>query len=215
MNCFRYKLDHDYGFAPNPFHGILSLATCKSEIRKNKNLHIGDWIIGLGSKAMNNIHHLVYAMKLEEKITFDQYWNDSRFQCKKAVLNGSLVHLYGDNVYHTDKKTGKVIQENCAHSEVDGFVNEGHYKRDIDGKYVLLSSTFYYFGDNAPLIPDEFDYIYEVARSLKYRDLIDDDEKIQKFIDWINDNYEIGIHGDPCNWKEFNLPKLEIYEDKK
>lgn len=83
MNCFRYKLEHDYGFAPNPFHGTMSLATCKSGIRKNKNLRIGDWIIGLGSKAMGNIHHLVYAMKLEEKITFDQYWIDPRFQCKK------------------------------------------------------------------------------------------------------------------------------------
>ena len=42
MNCFRYKLDHDYGFAPNPFHGVITLDTCKGGIRKNKNLHIGD-----------------------------------------------------------------------------------------------------------------------------------------------------------------------------
>lgn len=91
MNCFRYKLEHDYGFAPNPFHGVLSLATCKGDIRNNKHLEIGDWIIGLGSVAMNNLNHLIFAMKLEEKITFDEYWNDERFQCKKPILNGSLV----------------------------------------------------------------------------------------------------------------------------
>lgn len=48
MNCFRYKIEHDFGFAPNPFHGTLSLATCKGDIRKNKNLQLGDWIVGLG-----------------------------------------------------------------------------------------------------------------------------------------------------------------------
>lgn len=213
MNCFRYKMEHDYGFAPNPFHGTLSLATCKSGIRKNKNLHIGDWVLGLGSKAMNNIHCLIYAMKVEEKITFDQYWNDARFRIKKPVLDGSLVQIYGDNVYHTDAETGNVVQADCAHSKADGTANKGHYKRDIDGKYVLLSKEFYYFGDNAPEIPVEFDYIYKVARSLKYKDLVSEDEKIQRFIDWIASKYEIGIHGDPCNWREYNLPKIDIYEE--
>lgn len=101
MNCFRYKIEHDFGFAPNPFHGTLSLATCKGDIRKNKNLQLGDWIVGLGSKSMGNLHHIVFAMKVEEKLTFDQYWNDARFLCKKPNLNGSLIEIYGDNVYHT------------------------------------------------------------------------------------------------------------------
>ena len=35
--------------------------------------------------------------------SFDQYYNDPRFQCKKPIKNGSLVQMYGDNVYHTDK----------------------------------------------------------------------------------------------------------------
>ena len=40
MNCFRYKIEHDYGFAPNPFHGTLSLAACKGQLR-NK------WVISI------------------------------------------------------------------------------------------------------------------------------------------------------------------------
>ena len=36
--------------------------------------------------------------------------------------------------------------------------------------------------------------------------------KIQKFVDWLASNYKYGIHGDPCNWKEYNLPKMDIYE---
>lgn len=213
MNCFRYKIEHDYGFAPNPFHGTLSLATCKGDIRKNKNLQIGDWVIGLGSKAMGNLHHIIFAMKVEEKLTFDQYWDDERFQCKKPQLSGSLVEMYGDNVYHTDTITGKVIQENCAHSKEDGSVYQDHLERDVKGKYVLLSKTFYYFGDNAPQVPDEFKYILNDSRNTKYWDLYGETIKIQRFIAWLEENYTIGIHGDPCNWREFGLPKLDIYED--
>ena len=44
MHCFRYKLDHDYGLAPNPFGGVITLAVCKGDIRRNKNLDVGDWI---------------------------------------------------------------------------------------------------------------------------------------------------------------------------
>ena len=215
MNCFRYKLEHDYGFAPNPFYGILTLATCKGKIRNNKNLKINDWIIGLGSVSMENLDKLIFAMKVEEIITFDQYWNDKRFECKKPILNGSLVQLYGDNVYHTDFKTGEVIQEKCAHSNENGSVNLDHKNRDVIGKNVLISHKFYYFGDNCLEIPAKFSYIKlgKKVRDIEFKDLMGKDKEINDFISWIESNYKIGIHGDPCNWKEYNLPKLNIYND--
>lgn len=213
MNCFRYKMDHDYGFAPNPFHGVLSLATCKgAQLRNNGNLEIGDWVIGLGSVAMGNLGRIIYAMQVEEKITFDQYWEDPRFQNKKPVINGTLVQMYGDNAYHT--VDGKVVQEHCAHSLKGGGVNNDHLQRDSDGKYVLLSQRFYYFGDHCPEVPEDFIYILNDSRSTKFWDLHDEDDKINAFVSWLEENYTIGIHGDPCNWKEYNLPKLDIYEDE-
>lgn len=137
----------------------------------------------------------------------------ARFQCKKPNIHGSLLQMYGDNVYHTDPETGKVIQENCAHSQSDGSTNKDHYDRDVSGKYVLLSKTFFYFGDKAPLIPECFNEIYNVGRSIKFKDLSDKSAYTNDFISWIQSNYEIGIHGDPCNWKEFSFPKMNIYED--
>lgn len=214
MNCFRYKLDHDYGFAPNPFYGTLSLATCKSQLRMNSNLQLGDWIVGLGSVSMGNLHHIIFAMKVDEIITFDQYWADPRFECKKAVINGSLVQMYGDNVYHTDSTSGRVVQEYCAHSKKGGRTNGKHWRRDVSGKNVLLSNTFYYFGDHCPEIPEQFDYIDNNSRGIKFWDLHDEDAKIQSFVDWLEDTYGQGIHGDPCNWKEFKLSPLDIYEDE-
>lgn len=210
MHCFRYRMDHDYGFAPNPFWGTLTLATCKAQIRKSKSLTVGDWIVGLGSKAMGNEGMVVYVAQVDEIITFDQYWEDPRFQVKKADVKGSLMQMYGDNVYHT--VNGKVIQEHCAHSN---DANGKHRKSDISGKNVLLCKQFFYFGNQAFLLPEEFEYIGNTGnpRATKYKDL--EDDQINRFISWLKSNYKTGIHGDPCNWKEFNLPKLDIYEDEK
>jgi len=208
MKCFRYKLDHDYGFAPNPFWGIMTLATCKAQLRHNKRLELGDWVAGFGSVGMNNLNCLIYAMKVEQVLTFDEYWDNPKYDCKRPVVTGTLCQMYGDNVYHTVE--GKVIQEHCAHSLDSGVPNMGHYDTDVSGENVLLSKHFYYFGDHAPMIPKDLDFILP-WRNIQFHDL--DDEQIEKFVSWLESNYTVGIHGDPCNWKEFKLPKLDIYDD--
>ncbi|SSY70238.1 hypothetical protein [Alysiella crassa] len=40
MKIISYVVKYDYGFAPNPYHGFLTLATCKPVIRSNA--EIGD-----------------------------------------------------------------------------------------------------------------------------------------------------------------------------
>lgn len=210
MKCFAYKMEHDYGLAPNPFGGVMSLAVCKGQIRNNKNLEIGDWIVGTGSKAMKCDGVLVYAMKVENKITFDEYWQDEKYINKRPVLNGSLLQMYGDNFYHTGND-GKVIQEPSAHSNDDNTPNRIHTDRDAAGKYVLLSTHFYYFGDNAPFIPNELRGILPKSRSYHYRDI--SEALLDKFIGWLEASYTLGIHGDPRNWTKFNLPVMDIYEE--
>ncbi|MDR0509866.1 MAG: hypothetical protein LBH06_02075 [Rikenellaceae bacterium] len=203
MNYFSYKLDHDYGLAPNPFHGYCTVAVCKSQIRNNRNLSVGDWIIGTGSKALSKINpigdlnHLIYAMQVNEKITFDEYWRDERFQSKKPVINGSLVQMYGDNIYHIDPVSKKWIQEDSAHS-ANNNVNKDHLEQDTGGEYVLISQNFYYFGDKAPLIPGDYREVCCNSRDYQYRNTL---VKIaEEFIRWLENNYEVGIHGDPINW---------------
>lgn len=199
MNFFSYKMDHDYGLAPNPFGQFCTLAVCKPSIRGNKNLALKDWIIGTGSKVLGFEHHLIYAMQVDETVTFDKYWEDGRFQYKKPVLNGSLVQLYGDNIYHTDKKTGNWIQADSAHSEKDGLANEKHLGSDTSGQNVLISKTFFYLGDQAKKIPEPFLEICNEGRNMKYNI----DEKLGKaFIEWIKSKFQLGINGDPISWKE-------------
>lgn len=200
MKYFSYKIEHDYGLAPNPFHGYCTLAVCKSSIRSNKNLEIGDWIIGTGSKTLGNLHELIFAMRLEEKITFNEYWQDIRFTKKKPIVNGSLVQMYGDNFYHQDKNSGEWIQENSAHSLADGSTNNGHLKRDTGGEFVLISKEFYYFGSKSPLVPDEYLEVCSEGRDMKSVSI--PIETANKFITWLKTNYTIGNHGDPTSWKE-------------
>lgn len=212
MHCFRYRMDHDYGFAPNPFWGILTLATCKAQIRKSPALTIGDWIVGLGSKEMKNEGTIIYAAQVNRIIPFDVYWDAPEYQVKKPITNGTLLQMFGDNVYHT--VNGKVVQDHCAHSFSARKQNIDHLRSDASGKNVLICEKFYYFGNLAPLLPRDLSYIGETGspRAIKYKDL--NDAEITRFVDWLAANFETGIHGDPCNWKKFIREKYEVYEDE-
>lgn len=199
MGYFSYKIEHDFGLAPNPFGGYCSLAVCKPTIRNNRNLQIGDWIFGTGSAKLKKTHYLIFAMRVEEKITMNDYWNDERFQYKKPILNGSLVQLYGDNFYHQHPKTKKWIQENSAHSLLSGKPNMKHLAADTSGKFVLLSQTFYYFGDNAFLIPKRFLAICNEGRNMKSTSI--QKETADAFVKWLQAKYTTGVKGDPINWR--------------
>jgi len=92
MNYYSYLVDHDFGLAPNPFGGYCTLSVCKPFIRRSTSLHVGDWIIGTGSRALEKKfkqplkNHLVYAMNVSEIILMESYWNDDRFKGKKPIL---------------------------------------------------------------------------------------------------------------------------------
>lgn len=209
MAFYSYLVEHDYGLAPNPFGKYCTLAVCKPKIRKSTLLHVGDWILGTGSVALENTsgkklrHHLIYAMQVSEIIKMEDYWSDSRFEYKKPIINGPLNTMYGDNIYHKDG-SGKWIQENSAHSNVDGATNQKHLDTDTGGVNVLISEKFYYFGDSAPEIPDELKTICHTGIGEKKPS----DEEGNKLIAWLEKNFCIGIHGDPINWIEHNQQQL-------
>jgi len=47
---YSYIMTSDSGFAPNPFHDICTLATCKPETRRLAKK--GDWILGFSGKSL-------------------------------------------------------------------------------------------------------------------------------------------------------------------
>lgn len=146
-----YVVDRDFGFAPNPFHGICSLATCKPQIRNTA--QIGDWIFGIGGSRLKATGQCIFAMRITQKITFNEYWESTDFRNKRPVRNGSKKMLLGDNIYYYNVETKLWSQAHSHHSLADGSINEYNKNRDTKSKNVLLSKHFYYFGSEAPKIP--------------------------------------------------------------
>lgn len=205
MNYYSYLIEHDFGLAPNPFGGYCTLTVCKPVIRKSSNLKVGDWIIGTGSKALSRTfgktlnHHLIYAMQVSEVMPIDNYWNDLRFRGKKPILNGPLPLIYGDNFYHKDTN-GNWIQEDSAHSNIDGTPNLKHLKTDISGCNSLISEHFFYFGQSAPLLPTKLRNICHSGIGQKLLPPALGAE----FVSWLTNHFQPKIYGKPINWVIYN-----------
>jgi hypothetical protein len=202
MRLFSYIVARDYGFAPNPFYGWCTLATCKPIIRAKAS--VGDWIIGTGAKSRYRLGgHLIFAMQVDEAYDFDTYWGDPRFSCKKPVLNGSLKQLYGDNIYHREGNRWK--QEDSHHSYAGGRPNRHNIARDTRANRVLLSRRFVYFGENAPAIPSRFRPYKPTgqqicATSQGHRVL--PSEPAMAFESWLDQQHKWGLQGIPLEFEK-------------
>lgn len=212
MKIYSYMIDHDFGLAPNPFGTYCTLVVCKPTIRRSKNLNVGDWIIGTGSKSLDkstgckSVAKLIFAMQVAEILSLNDYWLDKRFQYKKPLMNGTLSTMFGDNFYYLDEKENWV-QIDCAHKNVDGIYNEEHIRKDIGGKNALIAENFYYFGDKAPQIPEN---LLAVCHSTQGVKIVTPEELANQFLDWLRNRFEKGMHGLPISWAmyENNLYKL-------
>jgi Nucleotide modification associated domain 2 len=152
-NVYMYVVARDFGFAPNPFHGACTLATCKPRIRKTA--QIGDWIIGMGGTKLNAVSRAIYLMQVTNTLSFNAYWEDPQYRCKRPVRNGSRKTIMGDNIYHQHAGKAGWIQEDSHHSKTDGSPEPSNVKNDTQTNRVLISHCFSYFGDAAPLVPNE------------------------------------------------------------
>lgn len=203
MRLFSYVVAQDFGFAPNPFYGFCTLATCKPKIRKGA--EIGDWIIGTGSsgrgKVQDRREFLVYAMCVKEVKTFNEYWNDLRFRHKRPNLKGSLKQGYGDNIYFKNE-TGDWHQQDSHHSYEGGKQNCHNLCRDTQADKVLISNDYFYWGGEGPKILEKFlNYNGEDIRKKGsgHKNKFSPD-LIEEFIKWLRSLDTSGYVGEPLDW---------------
>jgi len=182
MRLFSYVVREDSGFAPNPFWGYCTVACCKPAIRRVAS--IGDWVAGTGSVENVGNEKLIYAMKITDKLTFEEYSRDKRFE--KKIPSFGLKEERGDNIYYLNSNKKWVQRQPSYHSKRD-------MKRDLSGKYVLISDYYFYFGRNAITIPKKLRVIIKEGPSHKS---IFPEKVVREFIEWI-ETFQTGIHGDP------------------
>ncbi|WP_226375113.1 hypothetical protein [Pantoea sp. B623] len=197
IRMFSYKIVRDYGFAPNPFHGYCTLATCKPQIRKHAKT--GDLILGYGSKGMGHNEELIYIMQVDEKITYQQYWDDVRFYKKKPNLYSNKANAFGDNIYHQDE-FNNWIQVDSHHSFEDGVLNQDNLERDTSSLNVLISQNFIYFGCDSipsPTFEGVNENAYPTGRGYRVNF---SQPLINNMSHWLLNHPKKGYVGRPISW---------------
>lgn len=190
MRLYSYILVHDSGFAPNPFWGTCTLATCKPKIRLTAQK--GDWIVGLSRKAEGN--RIIYAMEVEDVLSVAAYFNDQRFENKKPDYSKRLaIYRRGDNIYKP-LPIGDFEQLKSQHT-INPNMAEYHKRRDLGGMNVLISQKYSYFGQKMVELPKKFQIIIS-GRGHKCRF---SPEVIHDFCEFIS-HQSTGIHARPGIW---------------
>jgi hypothetical protein len=202
IRLFSYTIPIDDGAAPNPFHGMCSLAICKPAIRRTASP--GDWIAGLGSKSPQSgkdlAGHLVYAMRIDEVMSLADYdkFAPSRWPDRiPDVASPDLVDRLGDCIY--DFSSEKAVQRKSVH----GPANQ---RTDLSGRNVLVSKHFYYFGTRARLLPT---HLHPICHQTQGHRSEANAPYVQQFVEWI-EGLDLMV-GQMYGWPDFVIdwPKLE------
>ena len=189
MKVFSYVVVSDSGFAPNPFHGKCTLASCKPMIRRSAKS--GDLIVGMSSRC----ERVVYAMRVGSVLGFDAYWSHPLALAKRPVMTTNKVRdRRGDNFYEP-LPAGGFRQHPSLHTNEDGTENEKHLRRDLGGEHVLVGERFAYFGKDGPPLPSELTFL-RTGRGHRCKFT---EEQVRAVADWF-ERLPQGVLGRPARW---------------
>lgn len=187
MRLYSYVVTHDYGFAPNPFGGMLTLATCKPKIRAQA--AIGDWVMGTGSASRIGTDCLLFAGHVSEVVPLAEYGSFERFRVKVPRASSNKVLQRGDNIY-VRNESGQWSQRR------NPFHVAGDMEHDLSGKNALICERFWYFGCNAKRIPDKFMSLVKKGPGHKHNI---GNPSVPAFLAWLH-CFEPGWHGEPSGF---------------
>jgi hypothetical protein len=159
MRLYSYIVKTDKGLAPNPLWDWCTLALCTPNhmgIKANQS----DWIVGFTNAARDN--KLVFGMEVLQRIHFNDYIKDPRFQRKKPVITGTWRQRCGDNMHWQDEEKWCRLDSPYHFSKKD-------LRKDTKHPYAFVSKHFFYFGENAIPIPREVSNIIWKNRGCKYK----------------------------------------------
>lgn len=177
---FRYVVRYDSGVAPRPFDGYCTLAICKPAIRSAA--RVGDWVVGFRTRAPGEV---IYAMRVDEVLTFAEYWKDPRFRNRRPGSSSTP-----DNLYRP--RRGGALEQVPNH--VHG---KDAAPTDLKGCNVLVSQRFWYFGDNSPSIATDLVHLFHAGIGhAVHKNRREDD--VDRLAHWLS-AWRKGIHGKPVD----------------
>ena len=161
---------------------------------------MGDWVIGTGSSGRDRKGQLVYAMRISETMTFDDYWWDERFKRKQPNMKGSSKQAFGDNIYHRDEN-GRWQQQDSHHSYENGLLNHHNIDHDTSADRVLIGADYMYWGGFGPMIPLKFrDYDgFDICAGHGHKSRFPD-SLVADFEAWLRSLRVEGYLGRPLDW---------------
>jgi hypothetical protein len=172
----------------------------------NARLKGNDYIAGFFTDR--KIPNLVFWMKVNEVMGYEEYFNDPRFQRKKPNLKGSWISRCGDNIYFQDK-SGKLIQTDTQYHR-----NNGSIAKDTRYAIVYIGRTFSYFGEKAYIdtnrLPKNLRPVLKKGVGIKYTR--EYDPNFKEYLGWLKSK-PLGRHGDPRDKKIHTKCNNEV--DKK
>lgn len=139
---------------------------------------------------------MVYVAKVTEKLTFEQYWADTRFRRKRPnVSSPRIADRCGDNIYEPIGHD-RFRQLPSVHSHGDRE-NPESKKHDLGGKCVLVASEFSYFGSDARPLPKGLeDLVVGRAHRCRFPDAF-----VAKVDQW-RQNLPKGVQAAPHEWRD-------------
>jgi hypothetical protein len=143
---FTYKVAFDGGSAPNPFHGVCTLAICKPKIRSVAAL--GDLVVGLAPAPDES--RIVYCMVVDHVLPWAAY-------IEACTRGGPSPAGIDARALPRKVPSGTADMGDCIWPHAGRFVealdsSSGHggpqdFHRDVEtGHNVILSTRFWYFG---------------------------------------------------------------------
>jgi hypothetical protein len=191
-------MDHDLGFAPNPFFGWCTLACCVPQVRQYA--EIGDIIIGMAGKTGGLRHiykQLIFWMRVDEPMTFDDYWKDPRFVDKRPQIPGPKIKAVGDRTYRNEPgHQGWKFDRSMHFAPEMGQVDGGHVGTDAGTDRLLVGKHFTYWGGTGPLVPDDLLALF----GNRNQKCPPEGPKLTALHELIGIESPQGILGDPADW---------------
>jgi len=200
---FSYVVRYDDGAAPNPYGDVCTLVICKPVIRKTAK--VGDWIVGLGAKSTpvkkDYSGRIVYVMRVTKKMTMKEYDKYTKKYLPEKIpdLSSAERHRWlGDSIYNFSAK---------GIPQIKGVHKRENRKKDMSGKFALLSNEFVYFGDQAVPLPSPLKGILHSNQN--HRSTLNG-PYVNVFLTWWNTNRtdfaSRRVRGEP-QWDYFGDPR--------